>query len=304
MRLPDKVIWPATPTRQMGRWVSYIPMGFKSLGIRIEESQALSEEADIRLYQELKVRSVGGFYLVYGEKRRKIWYDTGCFVNHHGYEKLVKGDDLYFKIRMTKEHRTKYPRMFPIGNRVTRPQEYFNLLPRLRKESRSGKYEYDIIGIQRLTNYKMRVKSVQLILAQPWKSVAWLTPHSQRPTAPDGLMKPIKYAYDRYLLLQAHTKIGLALPGVGDLTFRQIELMAMGRPCLISEPSLTPVAPADRAWIEVKPDMSNFVETVNYYLENDVEREAIGVRGQIFYERYFSPLGQAKYILKIAEKHE
>ena len=304
MRLPDKVIWPTTPSIQMARWVSYIPMGFKSLGIRIEESQALSEKADIEIYQKLDIRSVGLFYIVYGEKRRRVWYDTGCFVGHHGYEELVEGDDLYFKIRMTKEHRVKYPRMFPIGNRVTRPQDYFNLHSQLKKASRNGKYEYDIIGIQRLTNYEMRVKSVQLILAQPWKSLAWLTPHSHRPPAPEGLMRRYKFTYDKYLLMQAHTKIGLALPGVGDLTFRQMELMAMGRPCLISEPSLAPVAPADGAWIEVKPDLSDFIETVNYYLEHDIEREAIGVRGRIFWENYYSPQGQAKYILKIAEENE
>lgn len=304
MRLPDRVIWPVTPTIQMARWISYIPMGLKMLGVPIQESQALREEADVRLYQELKIRSVGLFYLIYGEKRRRVWYDTGCFVNHHGYERLVEGDDLYFKIRMTKEHRAKYPRMFPIGNRVTRPQEYFNLLSQLRTASRNGKYKYDIIGIQRLTNYKMRLKSVQLILAQPWASVAWLTPHSNRPAVPDGLLKYHKFAYNKYLFLQAHTKIGLALPGVGDLTFRQMELMAMGRPCLISEPSLTPVAPADGAWIEVKPDMSDFVEKVNYYLEHDVERETIGVRGQIFWENHYSPKGQARYILKTAEENE
>lgn len=102
---------------------------------------------------------------------------------------------------------------------------------------------------------------------------------------------------------QANTKIGLALPGVGDLTFRQMEIMAMGRPCMITKPTTIPVADCHDCWIEIKPDMSDFVYKVAYYLENDEEREKIGRKGQAFWEQYYSPRGQAEYILKIVEKN-
>lgn len=102
---------------------------------------------------------------------------------------------------------------------------------------------------------------------------------------------------------QAHTKIGLALPGIGDLTFRQMEIMAMGRPCMITKSSIIAVADGYGCWIEIKCDMSDFVYKVVYYLEHEEEREEIGRKGQAFWERYYSPKGQAEYILKIAEEN-
>lgn len=302
MKVPEKVLWPGG-ARQMGRWDGYLNRGFSELGIPVENSARLRDETDSTLFGALDVRSVGIFELQYEGRVQRVWYDVGCFQSHHGYEKIMRDGDIYFKIRMNKEHREKYSRMFPIGNRVTRPAEYFDLLPQLRKESRSGQYEYDIIAILRLTEYKTRLKAVQLVRSAGWKTKAWLTPHPNRPPVPQGLLKPVKYEYPKYLLMQARTKLGLALPGVGDLTFRQIELMAMGRPCVITIPQLTPVAQGNNCWIEIREDLSDFVEKIEYYLRHDEEREEIGRAGQDFYEKYYSPHGQAIYVLNIVEAH-
>lgn len=300
MRLPQKVLWP-TGARELRGWRHYLHHGFEQLGIAVEDCDRLRKDADIRVFPRLGVRGVVSFELFYDDQMRRIWYDIGCFPKHHGYEKLMEGNDLYFKIRIDSRHK-KYPKMFPIGNSVRRPDQFFAILPVLRKASVSNKYEYDIISIFR-NNQIARQKAVQFILEHGWKTEAWLTPHKGNPVTPPVPYRGFKFDYEDYLMKQAHTKIGLALPGVGDLTFRQMEIMAMGRPCMITKPTTIPVADGQGCWIEIKTDMSDFVYKVAYYLEHEEEREDIGRKGQTFWERYYSPKGQAKYILSIVEKN-
>jgi len=300
MKLPKRVIWPSG-AHEMGGWADYLPLGFHELGIFVESSRRLREKTDSYLCAKLDVRSVGAVELVYEEKVQKVWYDVGDFSSHHGYEKIMGDGDFYFKIQMIPEHRKKYPRMFPIGTRVTLPYIFFPLLPKLRRLVRAGKFDYDILALLRLTKYDIRVKTVELVRSQPWRSKAWLTSHPNRPTPPEGLIRSLKYEYSEYLVMQAKTKIGLAPPGIGEFTFRQIELMAMGRPCLITKPNLVPMADGRGCWIEIEQDLSDFVDKVNYYLEHDEEREKIALKGQKFYEKYYSPRGQALHILEIVE---
>lgn len=298
-----KILWPDPGPRQMGRWHEWLPIGFKNIGIKVEGEKRLHDKTEQFIHEKNEVRSVGTFEVVYEEGVQRVWYDVGCFVNHHGYEKLMSPEDIYFKIRMTPEHKKKYPRMFPIGNRATRPQEFLSLLPSIKKERANKIFKYDIIGILRLTKYEMRLEAVKIILDQPWKSIAWVTPHPGRPRPPSKYFKAQKYPYDQYLRMQAQTKLGFALPGVGDLTFRQMELMAMGRPCIITEPSLQPVAKSNDSYITIKNDLSDFIDKVNYYLIHEEEREEIGRKGMKFYNRYYSPEGQARYVLKTIEEN-
>lgn len=300
MRLPQKVLWP-TGARELCGWRNYIPQGFKQLGIIMEDCERLQIDADDRVWPVEGIRGVTSFELIYKDRVQRVWYDIGCFPKHHGYENLMSEDDLYFKIRMDSRHK-KYPRMYPIGNRVQRPDRFFPIFPTLRAASVSNKYEYDIISIFR-NNQVARQKAVQFTLEHGWKSEAWVTPHRGRPAPPPVPQRGFKFDYEDYLMKQAHTKIGLALPGVGDLTFRQMEIMAMGRPCMITKPTTIPMADGQCCWIELKPDMSDFVYKVTYYLEHEEEREEIGRKGQAFWEQYYSPLGQAKYVLRIAEEN-
>jgi len=300
MRLPKKILWP-TNAKELCGWRDYIHHGFEALGIPVESSERLQRDADERVWPVEGVRGVTSFELVYEEKVQRIWYDIGCFPRHHGYERLMNDHDLYFKIRMDSRHK-KYARMFPIGNRVQRPDRFFPILPQLIKASRNGKYSYDIIAIHRM-NRDVRAKAIQLILEQGWKTEAWVTPHRGRQPPSNVPLRRYKHDYEKYLMMQAQTKIGLALPGIGDLTFRQMEIMAIGRPCLITIPTTIPVKETQNCWIEVKQDLSDFVYKVAYYLEHDDERELIGRRGKEYFDQYYSPLGQAKYILKIAEEN-
>jgi len=300
MRLPKKILWP-TNAKELCGWRDYIHHGFEALGIPIESSVRLQRDADERVWPVEGVRGVTSFELVYEEKVQRIWYDIGCFSRHHGYEKLMNEHDLYFKIRMDARH-IKYPRMFPIANRVTRPERFFPIMPQLRKASRNEKYVYDILAILRMTEYVIRSEAIRLVLKHGWKTEAWLTPHKRRP-APTVPLRGFKFDYEDCLMKQAHTKIGLALPGIGDMTFRQMEIMAMGRPCLITTPTTITIAEGKDCWIECKRDMSDFVEIVTYYLEHEEEREVIGRNGQAYWEKYYSPKGQAEYVLKIAEEN-
>lgn len=300
MRLPKKMLWP-TDTGELGGWGHYLHHGFEQLGIPVENCPRLKKDAEERVFGKLRVRGTQSFELVYDGQTRRIWYDIGCFPKHHGYETLMEEDDLYFKIRMDSRHE-RYPRMFPIGNRVQRPDRFFAIFPALRNASTSNKYEYDIISIFR-NNQIARQKAVQFTLEHGWKTEAWVTPHKGRPHPPSVPHRGFKFEYEDYLMKQAHTKIGLALPGVGDLTFRQMEIMAMGRPCMITEPTTTPMADGHDCWIEVKPDMSDFVYKVAYYLEHEEEREEIGRKGQAFWEQYYSPKGQAEHVLRIVEEN-
>ena len=55
-------------------------------------------------------------------------------------------------------------------------------------------------------------------------------------------------------------------------------------------------------WGEVKRDLSDLVEKIDYYLANDEARNEIAKNGKEYYENYLSPAAQARYVLNIARE--
>ena len=57
-------------------------------------------------------------------------------------------------------------------------------------------------------------------------------------------------------------------------------------------------------WGEVKRDLSDLAEKIDYYLINDEARNEIAKNGMEYYEKFLSPVAQASYLLNIARKNQ
>ena len=51
-------------------------------------------------------------------------------------------------------------------------------------------------------------------------------------------------------------------------------------------------------WIEVKSDLSNFVDTVNYYLKHNKEREMIAENGRKYFDKQLHPRAMCEYLIQ------
>ena len=298
-RLPNKIIWPK-PIGYIENWAWYIERGFRELGIEIDKCN------DFRETRQSRYEFAKGCYffdLVYPEKTQRIWHDTSDLGKHY-YDELVVSGEIYFKIHMKPEHKEN-KRMYPMFNRAPGPF-YFEMqegLREIRRQSNKDGFEYDIIAIFRATELQERVRSGRMIREQPWKSLSWMTNHLGREV-------PIQYrskknlSYEDYHEKAARSKIGLIMPGTanGDANNRLIEFSGAGTFCLMPEYIAPTAADMTDSFAFFKRDFSDFVDTVNYWLDNDYGRQQTECKQLEFYEQNLSPMGQANYILRTVDK--
>lgn len=290
-----------TRHKALGRWYDYLQDGFRALGIPVifdEIVEQVRAKNSVVLRSSVTNKTAHPIDVVYEDFTQRIYYDMTDFT-HECYNFVMRQPDaIYFKTSMLPEYRDKYPRMRPIGQIIAEPK-YADYLDGLRKEKRARAYNYDIIGIFATTNYDLRIKAVEIINSKNWKSLAWVwNTFLKRPKAPSALVKT-QLGIREHLRLQSHTKLCLALPGIGDWTFRHVEVMGMGN-CLVSpKPQVLLPGNPENCWIQISRDFSDFVEIVDYYLKHEDERECIAHNGAIYYENYLSPTAQAKYMLSV-----
>jgi len=287
--------------RALGRWYDYLQGGFRSLGIPVifdEKLEQVRAKNSIVLRTPETNRTAHPIDIVYEDFTQRIYYDMTDFTTQCYGVVMKEPGAIYFKISMLPEYREKYPRMRPMGQIIAEPK-YSGYLKRLEKEKRARAYDCDIIGIFATTNYDLRVKAVEIINSQDWKSLAWVwNTFLKRPKAPSALVKA-QLGIKEHLELQSRAKLCLALPGIGNWTFRHVEVMGMGN-CLVSlKPEILLPGNPENCWVQISSDFSDFVEIVDYYLKHEDERECIARNGAIYYDNYLSPPAQAKYMLGV-----
>lgn len=289
-----RIIWP-TPSRVFSTWNYYLHSGLSALGLKIETTGKFWEDYP-------NVRGIIPFDVIWSSgKKQRIWYDVSDFVKHY-YEEVMGGNDLYFKIQLRKKDQ-HYPRIYPIGQitcRLNFPQE----LRKLRVIRQKQNFTYDVIGLFRDTDHGLRTKAVEIVKSKEWKSLVGMAYFRNRPPIPKKISHK-KLNYEEHLKLQCGSKICLDLPGVGgDWTWRSIEILGMGCFCLKAKSDQVLLEDHEKCWGEVNPDLSDLAEKIDYYLNNEIEREQIEKNGLRYYEKYLSPEAQARYLLKILNENQ
>lgn len=111
---------------------------------------------------------------------------------------------------------------------------------------------------------------------------------------PQDLLVP-KISQSAHNRLLADTKICLALWGFNHLTYRFFEGLALR--CLVVATSLSSLSFLDcgltpnRHYVEIKPDLSDLIEKLEYYLQHLSEAQAIADEGHRHYKKYFELSG-------------
>ncbi len=113
----------------------------------------------------------------------------------------------------------------------------------------------------------------------------------------EGSLRTVRYLQS--LEEAAVSRVCIDLPGNGDFCFRLIDYLGIGA-CVVAAPHRTTlhVPLEDRTHIiYAKEDLSDLVSLCKYYLEHDVEREAIMRNSRMFFDRYLHPQQLAGYYL-------
>jgi len=231
-------------------------------------------------------------------KRIRAWYDWTDFTRTH--LDLVGPKDVYFKIELDKKD--LQPRVYSIGQ-ITDPL-IFEYQAKWRREKDSKKYDCDVYANMRVTDYKMRLLCIQTVKAQKkgWKLDVGLRGRVNRPVPPAGLSTRRLSLPDTYSK-QCHSRICLAVRGIGEKTWRHMEILGMGCCLLMHETTCAWPANLSGCAIVVKRDFSDMVERIEYYLSHGKEREEIAKAGADYYDKWLSPKAQAKYMIQRMRKH-
>lgn len=289
----DRIIWPKA-RKTASTWNNYIYLGFLEIGLTVKR---LESEWD----KPPGTKGVLPFDIIWKSgERQRIWYDYADFRRHY-YKKITKGNDVYFKIALHKDD-MHYDRIYPIGQTAASGPRFPRFLPKLRASRKKQEFIYDVIGIFRNTDHGLRIRAVEIARSQPWKSLVGIAHWRHRSPIPNEIWRR-KVDYKEHLMLQCRSKICLDFPGVGgEWGWRWTEILGMGCFCLRPTPLHACPGEPQNCWGEVKRDLSDMKEKVNYYLANDEARNEIAKNGMKYYEDYLSSTAQAKYLLDIARE--
>jgi len=286
--MPDsmRILWPMTKKTKM----QYLELGFQELGVTIVPSGEMTEKA---------IKSeVYPFVIENGKKTHNVYFDIASATDliHH---EFIDGKGFYFKVHMKKEDLGEYPRFYPMAQSAG-SNRFPKYLKKIEDSGRIDRTPFDVHGVFLNSDLGLRMRTVELMKQQPWKTYGWISYSKTRGPVPAEILGR-KMDYFTHLESQSKSKLCLALPGgmrKSYMTFRHVEIWAMGRCCLTINPTNRVILgdPKD-CWVEFKDDLSDFVDVVNYYLEHEEERKRIAENGRAYYDKHLTPKAHAKYIL-------
>lgn len=299
--LPSRVVWmaPGFPERGFEQRSQYMRRGFVELGLNVVDSPELTESKRVD-YDDAK--SCQMFDLHFGERVQRVWYDSGDFPRSY-HDVACSGNDVYFKVSLRPDF-VRAPRVYPIAQRAYR-ESFVDIVDELRDLQRhvveSNQYAHDLVAVYSTTEFENRVKAVQLIKSQPWKTLAGISPRRGR-AVPADCVTDRWFAYDDYMRMTAKCRLGLSLLGTsGDTSCRRVENMGMGLCGLVPEDGPMQPGPWTDAVATFRNDFSDFIDVVDLWLADDATegREDLARNGIQYWEDYASPRGQASYILRV-----
>lgn len=265
-------------------WYEYLVRGFKDIA-NIEYSERLTKFAEKFFDKSLMLFEVQG---------KPIIYDYSDFT---GKQTGLPEHSVYYKIQATPRDKTK-----PIGQTVM-DCSIFSQLAELRRIRESQQFDHDIVGVFRTTNLTWRYTATEIVLKRAdWKSYCGLHVNNLTEKIPESF-KCNRLKYLDYLKLQAKAKLVLVFAGLGGkaaFSWRLTEALAIGCPIVTHEHDtrLPNHKKFQQSVIEVKQDLTDLEEKIDFYLTHDSERETKAKAGKEYFENYLTPTKMAERIIK------
>jgi len=295
--LPDLIIWHNTKERVKTEWLL---RGFKELGIPILKTNTLVNRFKPRSNPlGLYVYPIG---FQFGEKTVIAMLDINTIPNMV-FPDLLNKTKFYFKTHATEEI-LRRPNVYLFPNSASK-LEYLDLLPDLRKIKDDTTFALDFFFIGWHDDDGLRLWTVKQARSQKtWRVVAGCLPFKHHTNVEKKWQLP-RMAYDKYLKTHAVSKINLALPGGRSLpfmSFRHVELMGIGATVLTRRPTSVPFRKDQFDNCVIYYDRENFIDVVNYYLQNREERERFGMNARRYYNKFLSPERHAFHMINQIQK--
>jgi hypothetical protein len=274
--MAEIVLMPAQgPIR--GNYYHYFERGFSRCGLEVRRDDS----------QPVLPGAVFANDFLIGDKRVRCWYDWSDFAIF-----IDPGDgNLYFKIELRKTDVTD--KRLPIGQICS--GLLLQNLGRLRVNEQAHAYTRDIYASMRVTNFDKRLRLIREVRNRAkWNACTMLASRKNRPDVPRDIVNHKLPVMDNYHE-HCRSKINFAVAGIGEKTWRHMEIMAIGAFMLMFE--------TDRAGWDGYPgemlpeDYSNFEERVDYYLSHDKERIEMAMACRNYWDRHLSPVALARYVL-------
>ena len=274
------VTLPISIKLQRSGWYNYLIRGFKEVAGGVVPDTELNKDCFFIMGKMIMPIDIDG---------RRLWYDYCDFAPIH--PDIMKDNDLYFKVQYYDDVVKDTKNIFPIGFTVSKI-DYFQGLDSRRRIKEQQEYNTDIIALFRTTNYDVRRRAVEIIHSrEDWKSLAWLEWTTKRPKVPKEI-EGKGLSYFEHLERQCRSKLCLAIHGVGTrfgINGRVAEILGTGNCLILPEQEARMPSSLEGSAIVLKRDLSDMEEKVDYYINNDEERENIAKKGLEYYEKWLSP---------------
>lgn len=197
-------------------------------------------------------------------------------------EDAYKQADLHFKMEYSKEGYGERLRLLP-GGYINGSSDLYAYLPYLRRMRDSLPPRFQVYGRYSLSMEKRR---------KPLKILHAAT--GFRFTGGEG-----KVRYRKYLEEVARSQICIDLPSMSSITWRMVELLAVGS-CIVGPPHTNrmQVPFVDRVHVAYcRPDYSDLEEVCMYYLENEDKARELVRNSREFFDTYLHRDQLAMYYL-------
>jgi hypothetical protein len=205
-------------------------------------------------------------------------------LNETAYEKA----DLHFKMEFSKEGYGHRPRLLP-GGYVNADSVIYKYLPRLRQMRDEQPPEFEVYGRYGLSMEKRR-RPIELLRATT--SFAYYGGTG-------------KVRYSKYLQEAALSRICIDLPSMSSVTWRMIDLLAIGS-CIVGPPHTNQMQVPFENGVHVaycREDYSDLIEVCRHYLDHEAEARKLVVQSRSFFDTYLHRDQLAAYYIHQCLKH-
>lgn len=240
----------------------------------------------------------------FGEKRILVMFDINTkpsFVDLG----LMKHTKYYFKVHASRKV-LQNPKVILFPNSAS-DLKYLDYLDSFRETKNGREYQLDFFFIGWHDDDGLRLWTVKQARAQKdWKVHAGCLPFKHHTTVDPKWQVP-RMSYVSYLTTHAMSKLNLALPGGRSLpfvSFRHVELMGIGCAVITRSPTSVPFRKGEFDNCVIYYNQKNFVDVMNYYLQNEEEREKIAMNARQYYDEYLTPKAHAIYLISTILKRE